>query len=82
MDGVKIVSYSSNTLQDKHFRTKPSTPTYNKNYIYTVSCELGEFYIGESKRPLEIRISEHQSHTKKGEATRSGIAKDAWIETS
>ena len=35
-------------------------------------------YIGETKRPLDVRIKEHRTHTQKGETSRSGIADHAW----
>ena len=39
---------------------------------------LGESYVGETKRPLAVRIKEHQKHTRLGETTRSGIAEHVW----
>jgi predicted GIY-YIG superfamily endonuclease len=30
-----------------------------KKYVYSIPCECGRCYIGETSRPLEVRIKEH-----------------------
>ena len=37
----------------------------------------GDSYIGETKRPLEVRVQEHQKYTRMGETSRSGLAEHA-----
>ena len=49
-----------------------------KNCVYRIPCKCGQSYVGETLRPLETRIKEHQNHTRKGETSRSGAADHAW----
>lgn len=69
---------SSRTLREVLTKTKPQHPTNTKNCIYEVPCECGEVYIGETKRPLHVRIEEHKKNTQRGETTKSGIANHVW----
>ena len=61
-------------MREHVVKTKPINKINNKNCIYFIPCECGEGYIGETKRPLEIRMKEHKRHTTRGETERSGVA--------
>ena len=75
---IKTAFKSNNTLRSLLTKTKPEESDLNKECVYQVPCECGESYVGETKRPLAVRIKEHQKHTRLGETTRSGIAEHVW----
>lgn len=74
---IHTVFTSGQTLRGVLTKTKPKITT-TKECVYRVPCECGEAYIGETKRPLEVRIKEHRKHTQLGETSKSGIAEHAW----
>jgi hypothetical protein len=39
---------------------KPKGKSKEKDLIYKIPCECGAKYIGETGRPLDIRVSEHR----------------------
>ena len=55
-----------------------NTTQNSKNCIYKIPCECGKFYIGESSRPLDTRINEHQNYIKNKQFEKSQICKHAW----
>ena len=75
--GIKTAFKSSNTLKSMLTKTKPKQGD-DKECIYQVLCECGESYIGETKRPLAVRLKEHRLSTQRGETARSGIADHVW----
>jgi predicted GIY-YIG superfamily endonuclease len=48
--------------------------------IYSVPCECGRCYIGETGRPLVVRIREHMNNLKQGLMEKSRLAKHAYEE--
>ena len=51
-----------------------------KNCIYCLDCQCGRQYIGETKRPFNVRLKEHISNVRKGNTEESRIADHAWSE--
>ena len=45
--------------------------------VYSITCSCGEQYIGQTKRPLRVRVSEHRRATRKGEKQHSALAEHA-----
>jgi predicted GIY-YIG superfamily endonuclease len=46
-------------------RTRPkSDPQQMANCVYTIPCECDKNYIGETGRPLVVRIPEHRHNLK------------------
>lgn len=42
---------------------KDKSCTSSNNYIYSVSCDCGIMYVGETERPWEERIKKHEDAT-------------------
>ena len=63
-------------------KTKPRNGTQvSKNCVYSVKCSCDREYIGETKRPLNVRIKEHRDNTRKGLTEKSKIAQHCWSES-
>lgn len=76
---IKTSFKSDNTLRQHLTKVKPRNEEQaSKNCIYSIKCECEGEYIGETKRPLKVRINEHKRNTKNGETTYSKLAKHAW----
>ena len=76
---VRTVFKTKDTLRSILTRTKPLNEEQNsKNCIYSIPCECGKYYIGETSRPLNVRIKEHQNLIKKYQIEKSKIAEHAW----
>lgn len=76
---IKTAFKSDNTLRQHLTKVKPKCDEQaSKNCIYSIKCECEGEYIGETKRPLKVRITEHKRNTKNGETTSSKLAKHAW----
>ena len=73
----KVAYKSRNTLKSILSHTKPRSDD-NKNCIYSIPCQCGQQYIGETKRPLAVRVNEHQKKVKQGETTSSKLAEHSW----
>jgi predicted GIY-YIG superfamily endonuclease len=56
---------------------KPRQET-NKEVIYSIPCQCGKEYIGETGRPLTTRVKEHRALLKKGETATSKLVEHAW----
>ncbi|WP_221935970.1 GIY-YIG nuclease family protein, partial [Klebsiella pneumoniae] len=76
---IKTAFRTQNTLRQHLFKVKPTNEEQaSKNCIYSITCECRREYIGETKRPLKVRISEHKKNTIKGDIVNSKLAKHAW----
>jgi hypothetical protein len=58
--GIKTVFSSGDTFKKRLTHVKPKGKGKEKDLIYKIPCECGAKYIGETGRPLDIRVSEHQ----------------------
>src|SRR5579872_481203 len=66
---IKTVFKSDKTLRRVITKTRPESSSQGKECVYQIPCECGESYIGETKRPLNVRLSEHKKYTQKGETS-------------
>jgi predicted GIY-YIG superfamily endonuclease len=48
--------------------------------IYSIPCECGRHYIGETGRPLGVRVREHMNNLKQGLVEKSRLANHAYEE--
>jgi hypothetical protein len=73
---VRTTFKSSFTLRSTLSYTKPFNPTqHSKNSVYSLPCDCGKTYFGESKRPLNIRANEHRQKVKTKQVLTSLLAK-------
>lgn len=76
---IKTAFKSQNTIRQHLIKTKPlNEEQASKNCVYSIPCECNREYIGETKRPLNVRIKEHKYNVNKGNTTNSKLAKHAW----
>ena len=65
---MKIIFQSNNTRRGILTKTKPPNQLqFTKKCIYTIPCECGRRYIGETGRPLQAELYENQENTTNGE---------------
>ncbi|KAL9954306.1 hypothetical protein ACROYT_G041825 [Oculina patagonica] len=58
--GVRAVFKSETTLRSHLVRPKDAVdPTKEDGVVYRIPCECGKVYIGETGRPMQDRIKEH-----------------------
>ena len=67
--GVKAIFKPQSTLKQQRVRVKLKMPEEKrKEVVYQVPCkDCPKAYIGETKRTLKIRISEHKQAVKRGD---------------
>jgi hypothetical protein len=51
-----------------------------KQCVYSIPCDCSRCYIGETSRPLEVRIKEHNYNLPQGSLERSKLAQHAYEE--
>ena len=73
--GIRTTFKSRGALREAMVRTKELHPAWKKKgMVYQVPCtECDCAYIGETKRLLEKRLSEHRGAVKRND-TKNGIA--------
>ena len=78
---IRTTFKTDNTLRSILTKTKPHNEDQNsKNCVYSISCECGTRYIGETGRPLHVRVREHQNYLKTGEYKKSKLSQHSWEE--
>jgi hypothetical protein len=61
-------------------KTRPERdPQETAQCVYSIPCESGRSYIGETRRPLAVRLCEHR-HNLKGLLEKSKLAQHAYEE--
>ncbi|XP_045477895.1 uncharacterized protein LOC123683043 [Harmonia axyridis] len=79
--GVRTAFQTKNTVRANLTKVKPDNENQRtKNCIYEIPCECGRSYIGETKRPLDTRVKEHQKLARLGETEKSRLVQHAWDE--
>jgi predicted GIY-YIG superfamily endonuclease len=74
---IRVVCKSGDTLRTRFTNFKPKQSDINKEVVYSLPCQCGNEYIGETGRPLSIRVKEHQTALKKVETTTSKLVEHA-----
>jgi hypothetical protein len=73
----RVVCESSGILRTRLVKFKPLQET-NKELIYSKPCQCGKEYIGETGRPLTMRVKEHRAALKNGETANLKFFEHAW----
>jgi hypothetical protein len=62
-------------------KTRPEgDPLHTAQCIYSIPCECGRSYIGETGRPLAVRLREHRHNLEQGRLEKSKLAQHAYEE--
>jgi hypothetical protein len=78
---IGTVFKTKHTLRSSLARTRPERdPQQTAHCIYSISCECGRCYIGETGRPLAVRIREHKHNLNEGLLDKSKLAQHAYEE--
>jgi hypothetical protein len=64
---IRMVLKTNHTLRWSIVKTRPDLdPLKTIHCIYSIPCECGRCYIGETSRPLGVCLKEHQHNLKQG----------------
>ena len=76
--GVRAVFKSETTLRSHLVRPKdPADPTKQDGVVYRIPCECGKVYIGETGRPMQDRIKEHDRDIRLARTQTSAVSEHA-----
>ena len=56
-------------LSSRHIRM-----VYVLDFIYSIPCECGRVYIGQSGRSIQLRVKEHNRHIRLAQPDKSAVA--------
>jgi predicted GIY-YIG superfamily endonuclease len=78
---IRTVFKTEHILRSSLVRTRPKRdPQQTAHCVYSIPCECGRRYIGETGRPLAVRIREHRHNLKEGLLDISKLAQHAYEE--
>jgi hypothetical protein len=63
--GIKTVFAANDTLKKRLTHVKPKGEKQEKDLVYRILCDCGVKYVGETGRPLEVRMNEHKRNWQK-----------------
>jgi hypothetical protein len=64
---IRTVSRTKHTLRSSLMKTRPKRcPLKTAHCVYSIPCECGRCYTGETGRPLVVQIREHRQNLKEG----------------
>ncbi|XP_072037358.1 uncharacterized protein [Amphiura filiformis] len=75
--GVKTYYSRSKKLRDILSHPKDPQPKDHGPCVYSIPCSCGEQYIGQTKRPLQVRLNEHKKATENKKIEKSALAEHA-----
>ena len=75
--GIKTFFTAAPSLKDILCRHKTTLPPNSYPGVYSVSCECGTKYIGESKKKISTRMKQHERDIFHGRWKNSGISEHA-----
>lgn len=76
---IRTVFKTQHTLRSILTHTKPINTIQNtKNVIYKIPCSCGRLYIGQTKRPMQVRATEHKRNIQNHQTRNSTLAEHFW----
>ncbi|XP_068678522.1 uncharacterized protein [Montipora foliosa] len=76
--GIRAVFKSETTLRSHLVRPKDAVePTKRDDVVYRIPCECGKVYIGETGRPMQDRIKEHERDIRLARTQTSAVSEHA-----
>ena len=76
--GVRAVFKSETTLRSQLVRPKYAVdPAKQDDVVYRIPCECGKVYIGETGRPMQDRIKEHDRDIRLARTETSAVSEHA-----
>jgi hypothetical protein len=76
---IRTIFKTSHTIRRAIMKTRPDRDLLETRHcIYSIPCECGRCYIGETGRPLGVRLKEHQYNLKQGLLDKSKLAQHAY----
>ena len=76
--GIRAVFRSETTLRSHLVRPKDAVePTKQDGVVYRIPCECGKVYIGETGRPMQNRIKEHERDIRLARTQTSAVSEYA-----
>lgn len=78
---LRTIFKTKHTLRETLMKTGPGRDAQKtKQCVYSIPCDCGRYYIGETSRPLEVRIKEHKYNMTQGLLEKSKLAQHAYEE--
>jgi predicted GIY-YIG superfamily endonuclease len=75
----RTVFKTKHTLRNSHTRTRPKrSPQETVNCVYSIPCQCGKSYTGETGRPWAVRLQEHRQNVEEGHLERSRLAQHSF----
>jgi hypothetical protein len=76
---IRTIFKIKHTLRSSLMKTRPERdPQQMAQCIYSIPCESGRRYIGETGRPLAMWLSEHWHNLQQGLLEKSKLAQHAY----
>ena len=76
--GIRTVFKSDTTLRSQLVKPKdPADPNQQDGVVYKIPCECGKVYIGETGRPIQERIKEHDRDIRFARTQNSAVSEHA-----
>ena len=76
--GVRAVFKSETTLRSQLVRPKDAVdPAKQDGVVYKIPCECGKVYIGQTGRPMQDRIKEHNRDIRLARTETSAVSEHA-----
>jgi hypothetical protein len=79
---IRTIFNTKHTLMSSHMKTRPERdPLQRAQCIYSIPCECGRRYIGETSRPLAVRLHEHRHNLQQSLLEKLKLAQHAYEES-
>jgi predicted GIY-YIG superfamily endonuclease len=76
---IRTIFKTKHELRSSLMKTRPERdPQQTPRCVYSIPCECGRSYIGETGRPLAARLCEHRHYVREGLLEKSKLAQHAY----